>query len=183
MTLDSMFSGFIGGIIAAAITAVTSFLYERKREKHDRTANSLGLIASLEAFTISCAEYCSNAENEIDESIRRNDFHNLTNLRPPKFTIPPEVDFRTIDTGIASKILALPLLIKRSNNLAYEEFFYNSPMEATEVSIQQFSIRGLAAWEMADELRKKAEIPKPQFDDDWNFLDYLRKKSILQLEL
>lgn len=85
------------------------------------------------------------------------------------------MDFRTIEAKIASKILALPLLIKRSNNLTGEEFFYNSVMEATGISIQQFSKRGLAAWEMAADLRQKAKIPEPLFDKDWDFLDYLRK--------
>ena len=175
--MSSVLSGLAGGVLASGLSVAYAHYVERKRDRQARTANSFALISALEAFVINCAEYIESAGEALSNAYRTSDTRALGKLTPPGFAIPPDVDFKTIDTGIASNVLILPFLIKRSNDIARTTFMNISLVEATEDSVQQFGIRGLAAWKLAVCLRNKAKLPKPQYDDDWRFLEILRHAS------
>tara|TARA_R100000963_G_C4638811_1_gene102564 strand:+ start:1233 stop:1817 length:585 start_codon:yes stop_codon:yes gene_type:complete len=175
--LNSILSGLAGGVLASIVTIIYAHRLEKKRERQARTANSLSLISALEAFAINCSDYVETVIEEIHTYFHTNDSSRLSKLPTPIFTVPSNVDFRPIDTGLASKVLTLPFLIDRSNQMAYNAFVYGTLVDATEESMKQFGIRGLAAWELASSLRSKAGLPKPQFDEDWNFLEVLRKAA------
>ncbi|NYT67997.1 hypothetical protein [Pusillimonas noertemannii] len=177
MWVSSILSGLAGGVLASGLTILYSYRLDKRKEHQAKTAHSFSLISALEAYAINCAGYIESAGEDIAEAYHTQDTNTLSKVRTPKFEIPANADFRTINAALASRVLTLPHLIRRSEEISFSIFVYNDAIEATYSSIKQCGIRGLSAWQLATELRCDARLPAPEFDTDWTFLAVLEKAA------
>lgn len=169
--ITSLLSALIGGLAGAAVTTISRHHLDNKRTKANRLNNSYQLISALEAFVIICAEYVEDAYEAIDEAIFQNNTKKINALRGLSLTLPEDIDFSFIDKNLIDNILALPHLIKHDNRLAFEVFKNTSAVEATEVSIELISKRGLEIWQLTASLRRNANLPQAQYEK--NFIKIL----------
>lgn len=177
MWLDSILSGITGAVLASAFTILYSARVDQRKELQSKKAHSFSLISALEAYTINCADYIDTAHEQLSHTYHSQDTGALSKLTTPKFEVPNNVDFKPIDSNVASRVLTLPFLVRRSEEIALSAFIVNDIIDAIETSIRQCGIRGLTAWKLAEELRQGAGIQPPEFDPDWDFLNTLQKAA------
>ncbi len=120
---------------------------------------SLRLAVCLEAYAIACAHFISENTNAEQQPLNQDEQYPNWNVRlpqPPEFPDDPD-GWLAIDRSLAGRCLNLPAKIQGSQSVIdsmveheQDDLYYTLDEEAAQ--------RGLEAWRLAMELRRKQGV-------------------------
>jgi hypothetical protein len=145
-------------------------LRDEERDRHAQYL-SIRVLCALEPFVIAC---CDVAEDNGEEDERG---YSTTTVELPSIAMPQDVDWKSISTDLLYRILSLPNEIADADKtIDFVSSEIASPPDYEEAFAErqiQYGRLGLAALELADELRRTFNIP-PRRDSKWNPARQLR---------
>lgn len=171
--LNSLILALLSGAAAAGLSIWYTHRLENNRTKRARISQSLSIISTLEGLALVCAKYVSEVSDGLDRAQREHRDEHLSKIFWPKLEVPRTTDFGQIDQNIACDVLTLPFLVRQAQLKGYEEFEYNSAMDAHEVSMNEYSSLGYKALQLASELRRNSGLPDINYLEKWPFLAVL----------
>jgi hypothetical protein len=153
-TLGNTFVG--AGVGSALVQALFSFLRERSQTKKQGAYLALRLAVTLEFFALACADFIS--ENGNAETPPDHEFPDWTVKLPELPVLPDDADgWLAIDRPLADRCLNLRNKIHASQKVidGTGEF---TPDELGDTLDEEAAARGLEAWKLALELRRKHRL-------------------------
>ena len=178
--MDNAISGLIGVALGAAL-AWGKDAWREWRERQ-RRANYLAIrvICTLDELFDQCVEIAR------DDGTYRGEFNAEGNAEaqtslPDGIAFSDDIDWKSIDSSVAYKILSLPNTIMSINGALefvgyaiasgphYEEFF--------DERQYKYASLGLKVHDLAQFLRRKSRIPDRQFEG-WDPVGELREKKV-----
>lgn len=168
--------GLIGVIIGAFLTLLRDNWSERRsRERHARYL-AIRVVIALDRYVESCADVATddglsqgqpNTDGYLEEQV----------ALPSAPTFPEDLDWKSIDHGLAYRLLSLSneaAAANRTISFASENAFPPDFEEFFEERQYQYAKLGLAAFALTQALREKYDI-HPQKLGGWNPVEHLTK--------
>jgi hypothetical protein len=160
-TIGNWLVALVVGISASAITFPLSSYRERKLHHRVDTYLAMQIAITLEAFAIACFDLVSENERaqptDDDEGPRK--------TMPPLARYPGGIDWRTLDAGLANRVLALRNDLAVSASTMYFEWSISSESQS-DLCNEQAAKKGVQAWDLAHELRSRYSLDEysPGYD-------------------
>lgn len=148
--------GFVGGVL---VTLAKDYTSNRKRAKY----LAVRIVISLDKFIDECVDLAEHA-----------DYSQFRRPETPKIdNYPEDLDFKSIDSSTAYKILNLSQQIsdiKRSVEWKFEDEGGNEDArdEAFDLEQRLFSCLALEVKDLVDGLRKKYDIPQIESNSNYD---------------
>ena len=131
--------------------------------QQDRHARYLAirLVCALDRFVNGCSDVIADHGESGDDDILR------PTVKQPDLTLPDDVDWKAIEPSIMYSAMALPIQLENANKMTSYVFMNHSDPPYFEEFFgerqYQFGKLGLAALNLADELRTMFDIPAQDF--------------------
>ncbi|MHC1547797.1 hypothetical protein [Phyllobacterium sp. K27] len=151
------------GIISAVFSALVEFLKAYFKRRGDARYGAMRAAVALEKFAVDCWDALNTADGEARENLETS----VINL-PKAPLLPDDIDWRSLDLGIADEIMSFVNQNGMAASLAqYARVFERNPYDFHEAVKE----RGLAALSLAKRVRQSVKIKgRNDFDRIWNDL-------------
>lgn len=169
--------GFIGVVVGAAVAAAGAWLSERRSRKTNAAYLAIRVACVLDEFIEGCADVVFD-DGTIDGQPAGADGSYETQTTQPIFApMSVDVEWRSIETGLADQILSLPGEVNRINRCIDDVAYHASPPydDVIEERRYRYAVLGHKAWILALSLRASAGLPGRKYSEHWDpselFLD------------
>jgi hypothetical protein len=163
-------SGVVSSALNLAVNGYVSHRRDRREAGKARAYSALRIAVNLEEFASKCGEI-------LDASNTRGEPYGGPDQLPPIPAFSPDIDWRELDVGLASRALSLDALVRVVNNgLSNSRFVFGA--ETAEAECTDFCAElGWDAWHLAQTLRVAHGVELPAERLPWNFPSFLRKQA------
>ncbi|WP_419784833.1 hypothetical protein [Pseudodesulfovibrio sp.] len=166
------------GVLSALCTHFFGMFRDWRKDKkeHARRASyaALRLAVLLETYAIECARRIEEVKMSLASNGSYGELHGRLPKIPP---YPDEIDWKSLDSFLVDEVLSFPNQILVSNDITTsvaEDFFPEEPEEATAECLMHCGYRGVQAWKISTQLRKRYGLKSRNvLSDSWNMLQCL----------
>jgi len=167
-------TGLLSGLVSALVAWAREYLAEKKKNWRSAQFSALRLSASLESFSIECAEML--LDNNAFYDSNGHDGNPISQI-PKLSSFPEDIVWIALDTDLCEKVLAIPNKIRLSNGYISSVMDYEDAYEALAASSRNIGLCGYHAWEIASELRNRYKLPAFEAQTSWDFKNDLKRYS------
>jgi len=156
--------------VGSALVQIVMPLYLGRRQREDHAAYmAMRLAVILEAFARSCSDFIEANRNAYHQEDQ--EFPDWDATLPKLGSYPEDSDgWRAIDRNLAGRCLGLRNKIAESQGLISSVIEYSED-ELGDTLDEHAAKRGLEAWQLAVELRKRSGVE--EVEPDWDYADVL----------
>jgi hypothetical protein len=159
--------GLIGVLVGACLTLIQNIWLEwRARGRHAHYL-AICVVIALDKYIEDCADVAMDdglSQGQTNEK----GHHEIQVSSPPAPTFAPDLDWKSIDHKLAYRLLSLPNYAQAADRIigfAWENAFPPDFDELFEERQYQYAKLGLAAFALAQELRREYDISAQSFGD------------------
>ncbi|MCJ2164885.1 MULTISPECIES: hypothetical protein [unclassified Pseudodesulfovibrio] len=166
------------GVLSALCTHLfgmfRDWLEDRTKRARRASYAALRLAVQLETYAIECARRIE----EVKTSLASNGYYGKLHGRLPKIPpYPDEIDWKSLEPSLVDEVLSFPNQLLVSNDITTfvaEDHFPDDTELATAECLLHCGYRGVQAWKIATELRKRYGLKSRNvLSDSWNMLQCL----------
>jgi hypothetical protein len=163
-------------LTSLATWGLNHFFVHRATLKRDARYLAQRLAIILEKFSVDCANVIT--DNDTFNSSDGNAGKRHSSL-PTLGAFPADADWKAIDAALMDRVMSMPNELALADQAIY--FWWDVVGDPDCVQTEtdnQAGQRGLKAWMLASELRRRYGIPASKLPTEtWDFVDTLRKHN------
>lgn len=170
-------AALVGAIGGGILTFFVQHWFELGTRKRNARHLAVRVVSILDAYLDTCARVVE--DDGLSYGQRDEQGYLAPQIAtPPPPSFPEELDWKSIDHKLMYRLLLMPNEAQSANDkiASVEEYVAGPPdyEEFFEERQDQYSMLGLKAFELAQELRKAYGIPPQQFGN-WNPVERITK--------
>jgi hypothetical protein len=177
--LTTALVGLAGVVVGVFLTGVRDWVTAYFTRNRDAKYLAIRIVCILDAYLEACVDVVNDDGTHYGE--RHPDGTLQEQVPLPEFPeFPTDIDWRTIPAKLMYVILRFPNEIEAEYKIIQQSYDFASPPdydEAFEARQLGYVRLGLTADSIARELRKKYDIPPPEYPG-WEPAEWLNKKKV-----
>lgn len=171
-TWETFVVSSLGGVVAALLTQLITFLRDNDKIRRDRAYSALRVALVLERYASACHSHIMVVQGDFEKGKRDGNY-----IIPSIDAYPDGIDWRHIDIKISDDALSIPHKIENIRSKNYFESIYENNDYGSEVDS---AFIGVDAYAIACRLREKYGLPKNE--NEQPHIVEMRKQNALILK-
>lgn len=170
--------GLLGIALGVLLTLAKDWWLQSRKNKKEAEYLSIQIVCMLDRYVAGCAAVVG--DNGLCHGQPDKEGYSHIQVANPKFTPDAErVEWKSLPANLMYEILAMPNRIEVANNRIDGAFEYSATppdfAEGFEERQFQYAKLGIEANDLADKLRKHANLPLKHIED-WDPVVYMRER-------